>query len=45
MMLSDKAIQEFRDKKEFGVELTWEDATDKAHALIGLYKAVLGPED
>ncbi len=41
-MLSEKAVQEFRDlyKSEFGIELSLEDATEKAYRLIGFYKAV-----
>jgi hypothetical protein len=45
-MISEKAVQEFRDlyKAEFGIELSLEEATDKANNLIGLYKVVLGDE-
>ena len=42
-MLSEQAIEEFRviHKKEYGVELSHEEALKQANSLIRLYKAVL----
>jgi len=41
-MLPKKAIEEFKKiyKKSYGVELSDEEATDKANRLVNLYKAV-----
>lgn len=41
-MLPKKAIEEFKKiyKKSYGVELSDEDATDRANRLVNLYKAV-----
>ena len=41
-MLPKKAVEEFKKiyKKSYGVELSDEEATDKANRLVNLYKAV-----
>jgi hypothetical protein len=41
-MLPKKAVEEFKEiyKKSYGVELSDEEATDKANRLVNLYKAV-----
>jgi aldehyde:ferredoxin oxidoreductase len=41
-MLPKKAIEEFKKiyKKSYGVELSDEEATDKANRLVNLYRAV-----
>lgn len=45
-MLPKKAIEEFKKiyKKSYGVELSDEEATDKANRLVNLYKAVYSDE-
>ena len=45
-MLPQKAIEEFKKiyKKSYGVELSDEEATDKANRLVNLYKAVYSDE-
>jgi hypothetical protein len=45
-MLPKKAIEEFKKiyKKSYGVELSDEDAADKANRLVNLYKAVYSDE-
>ena len=45
-MLPQKAIEEFRRiyKKSYGVELSNEEAADKANRLVNLYKAVYSDE-
>lgn len=45
-MLPKKAIEEFKKiyKKSYGVELSDEEATDKANRLVNLYKAVYSNE-
>ena len=45
-MLLKKAIEEFKKiyKKSYGVELSDEDAADKANRLVNLYKAVYSDE-
>ena len=41
-MLSDEAVKEFQKlyKAQFGIELTWQDAAEKALRLLRLYKVV-----
>ncbi len=43
-MLPEEAIKEFQEihKKEFGVELSQEDAREKAENLIELFRVVYG---
>ena len=45
-MLPKNAIEEFKKiyKKSYGVELSDEDATNKANRLVNLYKAVYSDE-
>ena len=45
-MLPKKAIEEFKKiyKKSYGVELSDEEAVDKANRLVNLYKAVYSDE-
>ena len=45
-MLPKKAIEEFKKiyKKSYGVDLSDEEATDKANRLVNLYKAVYSDE-
>ena len=45
-MLPKRAIEEFKKiyKKSYGVELSGEEATDKANRLVNLYKAVYSDE-
>ena len=45
-MLPDEAIEEFREiyKKEYGEELSKEDARERAERLFGLVKAVYSPK-
>jgi len=45
-MLPKKAIEEFKKiyKKSYGVELSDDEATDKANRLVNLYKAVYADE-
>src|SRR3989344_1434877 len=45
-MLPQKAVEEFKKiyKKSYGVELSDEEATDKANRLVNLYKAVYSDE-
>ena len=45
-MLQKEAIEEFKQiyKKEFGVDLSDEEASYRANNLLNLYKAVLGDE-
>jgi len=44
-MLPDEAIEEFKEiyKKEFGEELSNEEARKRAERLFGLFKAVYDP--
>jgi hypothetical protein len=46
MTLSDQQIEEFRKLylKEYGKEISFEEAKDRAIRLVGLYKAVYLPE-
>lgn len=45
-MLSKQAIVEFQHlyKKEFGLELSFEEAAEQANNLLQLYKIVLTPQ-
>ncbi|HEY4497471.1 MAG TPA: hypothetical protein VJC20_01795 [Candidatus Paceibacterota bacterium] len=45
-MLPKKAIEEFKKiyKKSYGVDLSDEEATDKANRLVNWYKAVYSDE-
>jgi DNA-directed RNA polymerase subunit RPC12/RpoP len=42
-MLSRESIQKFKDvfEKESGKEMTWEDASESAHNLIGLFEVLI----
>lgn len=44
-MLPDEAIKEFQEiyKKEFGEEISKEEACERAERLFGLFKAVYKP--
>ena len=46
-MLPKKAVEEFKKiyKKSYGVELSDEEAADKANRLVNLYKAVYSDEE
>lgn len=39
MAISDETIQEFRDaiKEEYGADMTWEEATNALHDLVGYF--------
>jgi len=45
-MLPEKAIQEFKElyKKRYGVELSDQEASDRANRLFNLYKVTYMPE-
>lgn len=44
-MISEKALKEFKEihKKEFDIDLSDQDALEKATKLLNLMKAVYGP--
>lgn len=44
-MISEKALKEFKEvhKKEFNIDLSDQDALEKATKLLNLMKAVYGP--
>ncbi len=44
-MLSEQAVEEFRTiyRNQYGIELSFADATKQANNLIRLYKTVLPP--
>lgn len=46
MLLSDQQVEEFRKLylKEYGKEISFDEAKDRAIRLIGLYKAIYLPE-